>query len=115
MSRRYMDWSGNIIDRDEAPELEVVRTTEGTEIDLKNALHDPFEQHMANLTQDEEDMEDVEGPCQYEADDIITCPNYFPADEDPETPDVIECRICGRMDWKKKPSIGRSMGSERLV
>lgn len=113
--RRHMDWTGNIIEVSDEKPIDTIETSEGTEVALRDAICDQFEQHLANINQDEEDMDLVEGPCQYESSDLIMCPNFFAAPDDPDTPDVIECQVCGRMDWKKKPSIGRNMGEEKLV
>ena len=104
MTRRKMDWAGNIVDVEDAP-IETVRTTEGTEI-TDFQVTDPFEQHMANINQDDEDPELTETGCAYETDNLYECPRFAPLEDD-DVPDVIECRVCGRFDWKKKESIGK--------
>ncbi len=98
--RRRMDWSGNIIE-------EVEKPTKG-ETDVSDVtVTDEFEQHMANIELDEGDAGDTnKTACHFDSDDIYTCPNFFPADGDGEEydKDIIECRVCGRYTWRRKPS-----------
>ena len=111
-TRRYMDWTGNIIE-DESKEIHTIRTSEGTEYDL-GTVEDPLEQHMANINQDNEDPELTESGCSFETDNLFECPNFFPILDD-SVPDVVECAVCGRMDWRRKDSIGKKQGGEVLV
>ena len=64
------------------------------------------EQHLISIDLETEDMVLSESGCPHEIDNLYECPIFHDVSDD-DDPETIECAKCGRIDWKKKPSLGR--------
>ena len=104
-TRRYMDITGNIrtvqekVQEEEKVQLEDCK-------DSKVIAEKRLEQDLANIHQDDEEIELKESTCPRDTANLLECSLFTPLEEtDPELKDVVECAICGRFDWKSKDSL----------
>jgi predicted nucleic acid-binding Zn-ribbon protein len=104
-AKRYMDITGNIREVGETSEMHKEKLGK-----LEKALENEerfIEQQLANLHQDDEEIELKQTECPRDSANLFECSLMVTKQLSDPTLDkhIVECAICGRFDWKKKDSL----------